>query len=101
MKPAVLAPLYIAIYPELAELFRKNGYALAIHGSLAKDFDLVAVPWRREVSSVEEVLRELQSEFGLKSVSSSVKDHGRLCHTVVAGCGTCYLDLSFVNIANV
>ena len=25
MKPAVLAPLYVAIYPELAELFRSHG----------------------------------------------------------------------------
>lgn len=97
MKPAVLAPIYVAIYPELAEVFRQCGYALAIHGSLAKDFDLVAVPWAETVYRIEDVLKRLESEFGMRSIGSKVKQHGRLVHTVIVGSGTCYLDLSFVN----
>ena len=90
MKPAVLAPLYVAIYPELAELFRSHGYALAIHGSLAKDFDLVAVPWADDVSDVETVIKEIEATFAMKSASSKVRNHGRLCHTIIVGGGTCY-----------
>lgn len=97
MKPAVLAPLYTAIYPELAEYFRSHGYALAIHGSMAKDFDLIAVPWTDEVSPIGVVVDGLESAYGMKSVSVAVKNHGRICHTVIVGHGTCYLDLSFVN----
>lgn len=99
MKPPVMAPLYVAIYPELCELFRSHGFALSIHGSLAKDFDLIAVPWAESVSSPETVLQSLESEFGMKSVHGAVatqKNHGRKCYTVIMGCGTCYIDLSFV-----
>ena len=39
-------PVYAAaLYPDLASLFHRHGYALAVHGSLARDFDLVGVPW--------------------------------------------------------
>src|SRR5271154_4799160 len=45
VKPANNGPFYAAgLYPKLAEVFRSHGYALAVHGSLASDFDLVAVP---------------------------------------------------------
>lgn len=38
MKPPNYAPVYAAaLYPDLAELFRSHGYALACHGSLARD----------------------------------------------------------------
>jgi hypothetical protein len=36
---------YAAIYPRLREVAREHGYALALHGSLTKDLDLLAVPW--------------------------------------------------------
>ncbi len=97
MKSPVLAPLYVAIYPDLAELFRSHGYALSIYGSLAKDFDLIAIPWADRVSDVKAVLNDLEQAFGMKSVRSKIKNHGRLCHTIIMGHGSCYMDLSFVN----
>ena len=49
MKPANRAAVYAAaLYPDLAEIAREHGYALAVHGSLARDFDLIAVPWREK-----------------------------------------------------
>lgn len=97
MKPAVMAPLYVAIYPELAELLRQHGYALSIHGSLAKDFDLVAIPWAEMVSGPADVIAAIEREFAMRSLVSTVKNHGRLCYTIIVGQGSCYLDLSFVN----
>lgn len=44
MKPANNAPVYACMYQELAEICRAHGYALAIHGSMARDFDLIAIP---------------------------------------------------------
>lgn len=32
MKSANFAPIYLGLYPPLAELVRKHGYALAAHG---------------------------------------------------------------------
>lgn len=43
MKPANNAPVYCAIYPGLAEIARNFGYALTVHGSLARDFVKVTV----------------------------------------------------------
>jgi hypothetical protein len=35
----------------LRAVARQHGYALAVHGSLARDIDLIAVPWGHEVSA--------------------------------------------------
>lgn len=40
MKAANFGPVYACIYPGLAEVTRAHGYALAAHGSMARDFDL-------------------------------------------------------------
>ena len=34
------------LLPPLREIARRHGYALAVHGSLERDIDLIAVPWR-------------------------------------------------------
>ena len=48
MKTASIAPAYAGLYPGLCEVAREHGYALAIHGSMANDMDLIAVPWTDE-----------------------------------------------------
>lgn len=97
MKPANNAPVYAAaLYPGLAEIFRKHGYALATHGSLAADFDLIAVPWNDEVSSHEEVLKEICSTFSIRVCGDAEqKKHTRIAYCVSIGFGECRLDLSF------
>jgi hypothetical protein len=45
MKPPTIAPAYVTLYPGLCEVARRNGYALALHGSLSTDMDCVAIPW--------------------------------------------------------
>lgn len=57
MKEPNLAPFYGAMYPGLADIARKYGYALTIHGTLARDFDLVAIPWN-EMAVDAEILVE-------------------------------------------
>jgi hypothetical protein len=34
-----------SILPPVREVARFNGYAVAVHGSLKRDIDLIAVPW--------------------------------------------------------
>lgn len=36
---------YTEILPVIREVARKCGYAIAVQGSMTRDFDLVAVPW--------------------------------------------------------
>lgn len=90
------APVYAALYPELCVIFQKHGYALAVHGSMRRDFDLVAIPWASEVSTHEVVLDEIKRVFATTSMGgATVKNHGRIAYTLAIGFGACAMDLSF------
>ena len=95
------APVYAAsLYPELARIFHRHGYALAVHGSVARDFDLIAIPWAEMVSGVNEVLTEVTSTFAIRICGDrTVKNHGRFAYTL-AFCGECAVDLSFFEPAS-
>ena len=92
------APLYcVALYPKLAYIFHQWGYALAVHGSMARDFDLIAVPWEDTAASPDVVLQKVLKEFALTIVGEPVKKmHGRLAYTLSVGFGECACDLSFM-----
>ena len=92
------APVYAAaMYPDLARLFVSHGYALAVHGSLARDFDLVAVRWAEAISPPSVVLEELVKLFDVQIIGEpTIKPHGRIAHTLSVGFGQCAVDLSFV-----
>lgn len=48
MKDATRGPIFACLYPGLCEVARRYGYALALHGTLVGDMDLIAVPWTGE-----------------------------------------------------
>lgn len=61
------APLYAAaMYPLLASICHEHGYALAVHGSLANDFDVIAIPWCKEVSTPRKLMNVIQKQTALK-----------------------------------
>ena len=64
VKPYTPAAAYVALYPELCAVARGCGYALAVHGSLGRDFDLIAVPWTPEAVSDAELVEALRSFCG-------------------------------------
>jgi hypothetical protein len=96
MKNANNAPLYVGMYPGLAEICRKHGYALSVHGSVARDFDLIAVPWADNPSEPQAVVNEIVSTFAVLDRGFEVKNHGRICYVLVVSFGECFLDLSFM-----
>lgn len=55
MKPPNRAPFFCCLYHGLCCIAREHGYALAIHGSVITDMDLVAVPWTDAAVSAEEL----------------------------------------------
>ena len=99
MKAANNAPLYAAIYADLAETCRRSGYALAVHGSLARDFDIVAVPWAADPALPARVVESILADFtALRQLGKpSTKEHGRVVYTLMLGTwGESFLDISFM-----
>lgn len=95
------APVYAAaLYPEMVLIAREHGYALAIHGSLQRDFDLIAVPWiDGPVSSPQVLVDAICDRFHpAKQIGegNTIKPHGRRGWTVSIGHGDCACDISFM-----
>lgn len=97
MKPANNAPMYACMYAELAEVFRTCGYALAVHGSMARDFDLIAIPWTDAAAHPNYVVGEVCGKWGGKLVGeATTKPHGRVVYTIAIMFGATFLDLGFM-----
>jgi len=100
--PPSYAPVYAAaLYPDLAKLARDHGYALAVHGSLRRDFDLICIPWTPAPSTPRAVIDAITSTFAIKEIGGepTAKEHGRTAYTLAVGFGECALDLSFMPAA--
>jgi hypothetical protein len=85
------------MYAAIAELCRGYGYALAIHGSLARDCDLLAVPWIDHPADHAPVLQAILHKFHWELTAGPTrKPHGRVAYTLHALWGDVYLDLQFM-----
>lgn len=99
MKDPNFAPVYACLYPGLAEIARAHGYAMAVHGSLARDFDLICIPWVENPSMPQEVVNAITTKYAINQAGDpEVREHGRLVYTIVMQFGECFLDLSFMPI---
>lgn len=91
------APVYCAMYPRLVKIAQTHGWALAVHGSMGRDFDLVAIPWLPECDDPFIVVSSMTEGMDLRRVGTvSKREHGRLIFTLSVGFGECALDLSFM-----
>lgn len=98
--PINLPTFYASMLPDIRRTARECGYAITIHGSMARDFDLVAIPWIKEAKSAEELvvaLCESMRTFTINGEDSSaiIKPHGRRAWKLYFG-GQPYLDLSIM-----
>lgn len=97
---------YLALYPALVRCAREMGYALALHGSMERDFDLIAVPWTAEARPAAELVAEvvrlvdgyvktdINAEPGdYTERNPEPKPHGRLAWAILLGRDR-YIDLS-------
>jgi len=64
MKDPNRAPFYACLYHGLCDIARKHGYALAIHGTVSRDLDLIAVPWTAEAVPAEDLRDVLMDHIG-------------------------------------
>jgi hypothetical protein len=95
--PVALAVTYLRLLP----VARKCGYALALHGSMNRDLDLIAVPWTNDAIEPEELVDALKKESGAITTNQTIegtpwprmKPHGRMCYSLFLA-GEPYIDLS-------
>ncbi len=91
LRPAI----YAHRLADVQSLAYQCGYAIAVHGTMIKDFDLVAIPWTDEAVSAEELVRKLVMVMkGQYQEGDPVsRPHGRLTWSLILeSCN--YIDLS-------
>lgn len=105
MKPATFAPAYVAFFLPLTDIARRYGYALAAHGSMQTDMDLVAIPWSDTATSADALATALRNYasgtmsamFGNALVLSDPeqKPHGRVAYSILIG-NAAVIDISIM-----
>lgn len=98
MKEPFVTPLYGVIYIDIVKAARELGYAVAIHGSVQRDLDLVAIPWTIGACDpqtlVDAVIRSCRGwVLNEKNRNPETKPHGRLSWSIHLDQYT-YIDLS-------
>ena len=64
MKSPTRGPFFACLYPGLCDVARSRGYALAIHGTVVSDLDLIAVPWTPEAVPPVDLKNALLDHIG-------------------------------------
>lgn len=71
---------YDSIIVKLKEVAKNHGYALAVHGTMTRDLDLIAIPWVDNYTEKNKLAEELQMVacgFTMDHYSWEQKPHKR------------------------
>jgi hypothetical protein len=90
-------------FPRLRETARTCGYALATHGTMRRDCDLIACPWVDDAVDPEELVKRLAATmrdatgwgFGEAREDWAAKPHGRVALIFIAS-SSVNVDLSIM-----
>lgn len=64
MKPTHAKPqLYAYYFFDLKEIAKEFGYNLVVHGSMARDLDLIAIPWVNDPKSELDMIQALNKHL--------------------------------------
>lgn len=88
--------LYATLYMMMVPVARECGYALALHGSMARDLDVVAIPWTEEALPVQALLDRFMEKFSFYEMNGgglTRKPNGRMSFCM-GWDGGLYVDLS-------
>lgn len=82
---------------------KEYGYALALHGSLANDMDIIVTPWVEDFKPIDELINAFRDIIGetvwryddeLKQ--PTIMPCGRMCYTLPIS-GDWYIDISYIS----
>ena len=55
---------FLGLLPTIREAARELGYAIGLHGSLARDFDIIAVPWTEDAAHPDDLAKAIYKAAG-------------------------------------
>ena len=91
-----------AILPPIREAAKFKGYAVAVHGSLKRDIDLLAVAWVEDACPADELAETIRGVtagvLGNCLITGAVgqKPHGRRAYTLIHPGFAGEIDLSII-----
>jgi hypothetical protein len=95
--------IYAQLLPRIRTAGKELGYAIAVHGSMQRDLDLVAIPWVENAASAERLVAFIADEvrgFVIGDISMhgtldtpTRQPHGRQSWNICWG-GKAFIDLS-------
>jgi len=91
-----------SILPAVREAARFHGYAIAVHGSLSRDIDLIAVAWTERAIPAPELMNVVRGAIGgvlgncIAIGEPSQKPHGRVAYTLAHPGFAGEIDLSII-----
>lgn len=92
-----------AVLPAIREAARFHGYAVAVHGSLKRDIDLIAVPWTEQAVPVRQLVDAIKGAIGgvlgnciELGGKPGAKPHGRIAFTLAHPGFAGEIDLSVI-----
>lgn len=96
-------PVFYAVLLEsLRKIAINKGYALAVHGTMASDMDLLAVAWTEDAEPHESLLDAFWDEIGntifkvdKDLLTPEIKPNGRLAYSIPI-IGDWFVDLSII-----
>ena len=82
------AAFYAAMWDDIRQCAMDHGWAVALHGSLNSDLDIMAMPWAEQACGFENLVCKIAGLFSGNSMSETYtvtyneKPHGRVVATV-------------------
>lgn len=98
----MIAAWYAHVYAQLERIAWRHGYALALHGSMGRDLDVIAIPWTDDADEPEKLLDAFAKavvkteEINYSRPGATQKPHGRKAYSFILGHAGHYIDLSIM-----
>jgi hypothetical protein len=92
---------YSVLYNPMKKAALELGYALALHGSMHSDMDLIAVAWVEDAAPIEDLAAAINDCIGNtiwkdhNLEKRTEKPHGRIVYSLSIGADW-YIDLSII-----
>lgn len=92
---------YACMLEDIRQCAMDCGWAVALHGSLASDIDIMAMPWTEEAIKFEELVNKISRLFDENSLSENYtitydeKSHNRIVATIPIWADF-YIDISTI-----